>query len=115
MTRYPVWMDCDTGTDDAIAILLAHSLKQIDLLGLSAVCGNTSQANAYTNTLRVLNLVGADYPVYRGAEKPLIRAPLTASALGTWSCRCPNRLQSAPKSRGTRCTPARLSALVSCA
>lgn len=80
MTRYPVWMDCDTGTDDAIAILLAHVLDEIDLLALSAVCGNTSQANAYANTLRLLRLAGADTPVYRGAEKPLIRAPLTASA-----------------------------------
>lgn len=79
MTRVPVWMDCDTGTDDAIALLLAHSLEEIDLLGVSAVCGNTTQENAYLNTLRVLNLVGTHYPVYRGAARPLIREPLTAT------------------------------------
>ena len=50
MSKIPVWMDCDTGTDDAIAILLAHSLEELDLLGISTVCGNTTQENAFRNT-----------------------------------------------------------------
>ena len=47
MTRIPVWMDCDTGTDDAVAIMLAHKLEEIDLLGISTVCGNTIQDNSF--------------------------------------------------------------------
>ena len=79
MNRFPVWMDCDTGTDDAVAIMLAHALPEIDLQGISAVCGNTTQDNAFWNTHRINGLMGARYPVYRGAEKPLIRDLHTAA------------------------------------
>lgn len=71
--KYPVWMDCDTGTDDSIAIMLAHALKEIDLLGISSVCGNTTVDNVFWNNHRINGLMGTDYPVYRGAEKPLMQ------------------------------------------
>lgn len=80
MTKIPVWMDCDTGTDDAVAIMLAHSLPELDLLGISAVSGNTCQNNAFYNTHRICALMGADYDVYRGAERPLIRSAEYATA-----------------------------------
>lgn len=79
MSKIPVWMDCDTGTDDAVAIMLAHKLGEIDLLGISTVCGNTIQENAYWNTHRINGLMGAAYPVYRGAEKPLVIPLVTAA------------------------------------
>lgn len=78
MNRIPVWMDCDTGTDDAVAIMLAHALPQIDLQGISAVCGNAEQDKTYWNTQRINRLMGARYPVYRGAEKPLMKPLVTA-------------------------------------
>ena len=71
MVKIPVWLDCDTGTDDSIAILALNALEEIDLLGISAVCGNTYQKTAFYNTHRVCGLAGAKYPVYPGAEKPL--------------------------------------------
>jgi inosine-uridine nucleoside N-ribohydrolase len=73
MKHIPVWIDCDTGVDDAVALMLAHALPQIDLCGISAVCGNTTLENAFRNTQRINGLMGTDYPVYRGAEKPLLR------------------------------------------
>ena len=73
MNRIPVWMDCDTGTDDAIAIMLSHKLPELDLQGISTVCGNTIQDNAFWNTHRINALMGANYPVYRGAEQPLMK------------------------------------------
>lgn len=79
MTKIPVWMDCDTGTDDAIAIMLANGLDELEILGLSSVCGNTTQENAYWNTHRINGLMGTSYPVYRGAEKPLM-VPLHTAA-----------------------------------
>ena len=79
MNRVPIWMDCDTGTDDSVAIMLAHALPEIELLGISTVCGNTIQDNAYWNTHRINGLMGAHYPVYRGAEKPLIKPLVTAA------------------------------------
>ena len=79
MSKIPVWMDCDTGTDDSVAIMLATYLKEIDLLGISTAAGNTIQENAYWNTHRINRLLGTNYPIYRGAEKPLI-VPLVTGA-----------------------------------
>ena len=79
MTKIPVWMDCDTGTDDAVAIMLAHKLPELEILGISTVCGNTIQDNAYWNTHRINALMGTDYPVYRGAEKPMVIPLVTAA------------------------------------
>ena len=79
MNTYPVWIDCDIGVDDAIAIMAAHALPQIDLLGISTTCGNASQENTYRNAHRLNGLLGTDYPVYRGAASPLCRELLTAS------------------------------------
>ena len=79
MNRIPIWMDCDTGTDDSVAIMLAHALPEIDLKGISTVCGNTVQDNAFWNTHRINGLIGAHYPVYRGAEKPLMKQLFTAA------------------------------------
>ena len=79
MNRMPIWMDCDTGTDDAVAIMLAHALPELEIKGISAVCGNAEQEKTYWNTQRVIGLVGARYPVYRGAERPLMK-PLTTAA-----------------------------------
>ena len=62
MKRIPVWMDCDTGTDDAVAIMTAHSLDELDIRGISTVCGNAPQEFTYTNTLRLNRLMGTDYP-----------------------------------------------------
>ena len=35
MSKIPVWMDCDTGTDDAVAIMLATYLDELEVLGIS--------------------------------------------------------------------------------
>ena len=49
MNKKPVWIDTDTGVDDAVALVLASTLKQIELVGASAVAGNTSLQNAFRN------------------------------------------------------------------
>ena len=36
--QIPVWIDCDTGTDDSVAIMLAHALPELSVVALSAVC-----------------------------------------------------------------------------
>ena len=78
MKKIPIWMDCDTGTDDAVAIMTAHALEELEIIGLSSVCGNAPQALTYPNTLRLNRLMGTDYPVYRGAEAPLLKKLETA-------------------------------------
>ncbi|MFR7743547.1 MAG: nucleoside hydrolase [Acutalibacteraceae bacterium] len=39
--QIPVWIDCDTGTDDSVAIMLAHALPELSVVALSAVAGNS--------------------------------------------------------------------------
>jgi inosine-uridine nucleoside N-ribohydrolase len=70
MTR-PVILDCDTGTDDAIAIMLAALHPEIELLGVTTVHGNHPVSVTTDNTLRVLDHIGrSDVGVYAGADAP---------------------------------------------
>src|SRR5262245_19647456 len=69
-------LDCDTGTDDAFAIMLAALHPGIDLLAVSTVNGNVALPNTTENTLRVLDHIGARVPVYPGAARPFMRPDL---------------------------------------
>lgn len=64
-------LDCDTGVDDAVAIL--HLLGSgAPLAAVTVTFGNVSAAQAAENTLRVLHLAGrSDVPVAVGAESTL--------------------------------------------
>lgn len=73
MDRIPVWIDCDPGVDDAAALLLAHALPQLEIVGISTVAGNVPLHLTAENALKLCDLMGAEYPVYAGAEKPLFR------------------------------------------
>ena len=74
MTPTPIILDCDPGHDDAIAILLAIASPEVELIGVTTVAGNTTIDKTTNNALRILELAGrSDIPVYRGADKPLIR------------------------------------------
>ena len=76
MSRRAVVLDCDTGTDDAGAIMLAALHPGLDLLGVTSVWGNVAVEHAGDNALRVLDLVGRhDVPVLRGAGRPSGEAP----------------------------------------
>ncbi|KAL4438606.1 hypothetical protein ABPG74_015504 [Tetrahymena malaccensis] len=69
-----VWLDCDPGTDDAIAIFLAASSPKLKLLGISTVQGNTHVENSTKNALSLLHIAGIQgIDVYRGQENSLTR------------------------------------------
>ena len=73
MTRKLV-LDCDTGTDDAVAIMLAALHPALGLLGVTTVNGNVEVARCTDNTLRTLDLIGrGDIPVYEGLARPIVR------------------------------------------
>ncbi|HSU74107.1 MAG TPA: nucleoside hydrolase [Terrabacter sp.] len=75
----PVVLDVDTGVDDACALLLAALHPALDLRAVSCVGGNASVDDVVRNTLLVLETAGRpDVPVARGAERPLLEAPLNA-------------------------------------
>ena len=72
-------MDVDTGVDDALALLLALSSPEVELVGVSTVAGNVPLQRTTDNTLRLLQWAGRDdVPVYAGAERPLVRDAVAA-------------------------------------
>ncbi len=73
-------LDCDTGVDDAVAIL--HLLGSgAPLAAVTVTFGNVSAAQAAENTLRVLHLAGrSDVPVAVGGESTLDGTPTRHSA-----------------------------------
>ena len=80
MNKYPVWLDCDVGVDDAIAIMAAHALEEIDLLAISTGSGNAPLEKTFSNAHRMNGLMKTRYPVYKGASRPLIVEPQYAPA-----------------------------------
>jgi purine nucleosidase len=77
--RIAVYLDCDTGIDDAMALLYLHHQPAADLLGVGTVSGNVSSDQAALNTLALLELVGSETPVAVGERDHLTR-PYTGSA-----------------------------------
>lgn len=72
-------MDVDPGIDDALALLLAVASPELDLCAVTVVNGNCPTAQGAMNARAVLALAGRpDVPVAAGADRPLLRPPMTA-------------------------------------
>ena len=75
MTKKNVWIDCDPGIDDAIALAaLAASQDLVNIHGISTVAGNQTIERVTTNALKLASFLKLNVPVVKGAEGPLIRA-----------------------------------------
>lgn len=72
MMKKKLILDCDPGSDDAIAIMLALNAEEIDLLALTTVNGNRIVPKTTENALRVIQFMHSDVPVYRGCAEPII-------------------------------------------
>jgi purine nucleosidase len=79
----PLLMDVDTGVDDALALMLALSRPDVELVAVTCCAGNVEVAQAAANTLAVLELCDAgDVEVAAGSEAPLIEPLRTATSHG---------------------------------
>ncbi len=58
MCTMKMLIDVDGGTDDAVAILMALSAPDVDVVAITVTHGNTNVHQATTNILRVLKLAG---------------------------------------------------------
>ena len=81
MKRTALILDCDTGVDDAIALLLAFaSPDELDLIAVTTVAGNVGADLTARNSRIIRQIAGReDVPVYAGADGPLARPPIAAS------------------------------------
>lgn len=67
----PIWLDCDPGHDDVLAVFVAAHAAE--LVGISAVSGNAPLHRTVANALIAVQLAELDVPVHAGAAKPLTR------------------------------------------
>ncbi len=72
------WIDTDTASDDAVAILMALRWPEVNVIGISTVAGNVPIEMCSRNARYTVELCGKDTPVYDGADKPLLRKPYWA-------------------------------------
>lgn len=82
--KRPIIIDCDPGSDDALAIILALHAEDIDLRAVCSVTGNGILDNTTRNGLNILALCGRkDIPLYRGSGYALNEeVPETVVAFG---------------------------------
>ncbi|MDR3121066.1 MAG: nucleoside hydrolase [Clostridiales bacterium] len=66
-------LDCDTGTDDAIAIIASLYSKEAEVAAFTTVDGNASIDHTSRNTLNLVRQLGFDTPVAVGAASQLKR------------------------------------------
>ncbi|MEW6547441.1 MAG: nucleoside hydrolase [Bacillota bacterium] len=67
-------IDTDPGIDDAAAIITAIR-SGLDVIGITAVFGNSPLHHTLRNSLRLVELLDADVPVHGGAEQALLEPP----------------------------------------
>lgn len=69
----PMVIDTDTGSDDAVALVLALADPRVDVRAITVVSGNVPMEMGLQNALYTVELCGADVPVHAGADRPLTR------------------------------------------
>lgn len=79
MQKRKVIIDCDPGIDDSLAILLAVNSPELEILGITTCSGNVEAKMGAKNALKTLQICSSlNIPVYKGEDKPLKRALVTA-------------------------------------
>ncbi len=66
-------LDVDTGTDDAVALMLAALHPDLDLVAATTVNGNNPVEYCTDNSLRVFDLLERTIPVFEGMASPIVR------------------------------------------
>ncbi|WP_105383148.1 nucleoside hydrolase [Neorhizobium alkalisoli] len=84
MTPIPIIVDCDPGIDDTIALLTAFVSPELEILGITPVCGNQPLDRTVRNALQVCELgERTDIPVFAGCFRPMFREPIHGQFHGT--------------------------------
>ncbi|MDG1201164.1 MAG: nucleoside hydrolase [Candidatus Actinomarina sp.] len=67
------FIDTDTASDDAVALLMALEWHDVEVLGISIVSGNMSVEQGSINARYTVELCKKEVPVYVGADAPLVK------------------------------------------
>lgn len=79
MTKKPIIIDCDPGTDDAIALFMALASKSLDVRAVTVVSGNQTLEKTAKNALDIVSfLKREDVKVAKGARGPIKREAFLA-------------------------------------
>ncbi len=70
--RRSVIIDCDPGTDDAIALWLALASPELDVALVTVAGGNVGLDRTLANARAIVGLAERDVPIVAGAERPLL-------------------------------------------
>ena len=76
MEKKKVIFDVDTGSDDSIALITGMLIPEFEILGVCSANGNRCVDYTTENTLRIVELMGNKYPVYRGVSHPYVSVML---------------------------------------
>ncbi len=71
-------IDTDTGSDDAVALMLALGNPEVNVKAITTVAGNVPVDFGSKNALATVALMGKNTPVYQGFDRPLMRDLHTA-------------------------------------
>ena len=74
----PFFIDTDTASDDAVALIIALRHPDINVVGIGIVAGNVPLEMGVQNALYTAEMCGSSVPIYSGARQPLVRELMTA-------------------------------------
>jgi purine nucleosidase len=74
----PFFVDTDTASDDAVALVMALRHPDVHVVGIGVVAGNVPLPQAVQNALYTVELCGSQVPVHAGEAAPLELALETA-------------------------------------
>ena len=75
MNRIKLLIDTDAGIDDSVAILLANSAPNVDIVAITTCYGTTTLENTTQNVLNLASYIGLTTKVAAGCEKPIVAPP----------------------------------------
>lgn len=81
MERRKIIIDCDPGHDDAVAIMMACSAPNLELIGITVESGNQTIEKTGRNALNLMQYLNISVPVALGEKHPLNRDPMICAEI----------------------------------
>lgn len=83
LKKRKVIIDCDTGTDDAVAVIALLLAENVEVIGITSVFGNLPVEYTAKNNLSLVHFLHRDIPVYVGCPHALTEGLFPGRTLNT--------------------------------